>query len=77
MAVIGGYGRRTSTARARPQHWLFLGKRTDMTVTRHAVEKACPTHAAVFPSASHPIRFGKRSLSICWKTEPTSARFNC
>jgi len=77
MAVIGGYGRRTSTARARPQHWLFLGKRADMPITRHAVEKACPTHAAVFPSASHPIRFGKRSLSICWKTEPTSARFNC
>jgi len=26
---------------ARPQHWLFPGKRADMPITRHAVEKAC------------------------------------
>ena len=81
MAVIWavtGAGPRRRTAR--PQHWLFPGKRADMPITRHAVEKACQeasTHAAVFPSPSHSIRFGKRSQSICWKTEPTSARFNC
>src|SRR5439155_18316326 len=26
---------------ARPQHWLFPGKRADMPITRHAVENAC------------------------------------